>query len=49
MDWKAFASGLDAALKKTPKAWCPLAKREAPWIDVRKLHKMYGKGGCAIA
>ena len=49
VDWKAFVAGLDAAQKQLGKAWNPLTKRESHWIDIRRLNRTYGKGGCAIA
>lgn len=50
VDWSLFESQLGSAVKVARQTWHPLRKRMAPWIDMRRLRKKYGKKSsiCAL-
>jgi len=47
-DWVGFITDLDRIAKKENKQWNPITKKVQPWVDVRKLNKVYGDGSCSI-
>jgi hypothetical protein len=49
LDFHGFIRHLDAIVKSEPNEWNPITKRMSPWVDIKKLTKMYGGGsGCRI-
>lgn len=48
-DWKDFLLFVKEHLKLEQNQWCPMKKKVMPWINLRTLQKVYGKGGgCTI-
>ena len=47
-DWKGFRSSIDVLLRKEELQYNPVKKRMTPWIDLKKLDKIYGDGTCTI-
>ena len=43
-DWNGFLSSIQRLLDREEKTWNPLTRRMAPWVDMKKLKKQYGKG-----
>ena len=48
LDWKGFLTRLDHLNKNFPVVWDPIHNKKRPWFDMRKLHKAFGGGACAI-
>uniref|UniRef100_A0A7S4VIL9 VWFA domain-containing protein n=1 Tax=Ditylum brightwellii TaxID=49249 RepID=A0A7S4VIL9_9STRA len=49
VEWKGFLKSVDGLLKREKMQWNPMRKKLTPWIDLKKLHKMYGDGSaCTI-
>lgn len=49
VNWKSFLRSVEMMLKKEELQYNPVKKRLTPWIDVKKLDKIYGGGGgCTI-
>jgi uncharacterized protein YegL len=40
-DWKEFSKAVKNLLAKQPGQWNPIKKKVTPWIDVKKMDKMY--------
>lgn len=49
VDYDEFEAQLVASLKEVGDVYDPLKKRMAPWVDVGKLRRSLGKGGCVIS
>jgi hypothetical protein len=47
-DWKAFAKAIEARMYKEKGQWNPIKKKVTPWIDMRKLNKIYGGDSCTM-
>ncbi|KAL3767806.1 hypothetical protein ACHAWO_005216 [Cyclotella atomus] len=47
-DWKAFANAIETRMHKERGQWNPIKKRVTPWIDMKKLNKLYGDESCSI-
>lgn len=47
-DWKAFLQFVQESLEKEKVQWDPVKKKSAPWVNVKLLHKIYGKGTCSV-
>jgi len=47
-DWKEFLQYIQDRLKLEEEQWDPIKKKAGPWIYVKTLHKIYGKGKCII-
>ena len=49
-DWKGFLQYIQSRLVHEDESWDPMRKKNGPWIYIRTLHKIYGKGEkkCAI-
>eukprot|EP00536_Pseudo-nitzschia_multiseries_P012053 jgi/Psemu1/298004/fgenesh1_pm.441_\ len=41
-DWKGFLSRIETIVNKEKKQWNPIRKRMTPWIDTKKLDRVYG-------
>merc|ERR1712013_335679 len=41
-DWKVFSKTVKNLLGKQPGQWNPMKKRVAPWINVKKMDRVYG-------
>ena len=41
-DWKEFSRAIKGLLAKQPGQWNPKKKKVTPWIDVKKMDKIYG-------
>jgi Mg-chelatase subunit ChlD len=41
-DWKEFSRTIKGLLAKQPGQWNPKKKKVTPWIDMKKLDKIYG-------
>ncbi|KAL3804363.1 hypothetical protein HJC23_011291 [Cyclotella cryptica] len=48
IDWKGFAKALESRLHKESVQWNPIKKKVGPWIDMKKLNKIYGNNTCTI-
>lgn len=49
VDWKGFLSSVDMLLRKEELQYNPVKKKMTPWIDLKKLNKIYGDGdGCTV-
>lgn len=46
--WKDFMAYVEEALKTERLQWNPITEKMAPWINLKALHKAYGKGKCTI-
>ena len=44
-DWKGFYDKICKIVQQEGKTWNPIKKRMEPWVDVKKLKKMYGPSG----
>jgi hypothetical protein len=42
-DWRGFVKGVARVLKNEKLQWCPRTLKPEPWVDVKKLDKMYGE------
>ena len=42
-NWDAFISSLANALSNEKQQWNPIKRRQTPWIDIKKLEKMFGR------
>jgi len=49
VDPKGFALMVQAQLKQCRDVYNPITKRMAPWIDIKGILKLAGKGGCVIS
>lgn len=47
-DWKGFAEAVARIVKKEQKQWNPITKKVQPWVDVKKMNKVYGGRSCSI-
>ena len=43
-NWNDFLRGLSKLVEKQKMQWNPVKKRQMPWISLRKLESMYGRG-----
>ena len=41
-DWKEFSKTVKGLLAKQRGQWNPIKRKVTPWIDVKKMDKMYG-------
>ena len=48
IDFKGFMDQLWIIVNSEGNQWNPISKRMAPWVDMKKLKKQYGKGTCTI-
>jgi Mg-chelatase subunit ChlD len=48
LNWAGFLGRISTMLKDEKKQWNPVTKKMAPWVDVKKLDKMYGDSKCVI-
>lgn len=49
VDWKSFLGDIERLLKKEDLQYDPVKKYMMPWINLKKLDKIYGDGdGCTI-
>lgn len=44
-NWKGFFAVVSEVVSNESKQWNPITKKVAPWIDLAKLEKCYGKRG----
>jgi hypothetical protein len=47
-NWKDFMAYVEESLKSERLQWNPMTGKMAPWINLRVLQKVYGKGKCTI-
>lgn len=47
--WKDFLKYVQEKLVMEDLQFDPLAKKKAPWINVRALHRTYGNGKCTVS
>ena len=47
-DWKGFAQHVDRVVRNEQEQWNPVKQKVMPWINMKKLNKMYGGGKCTI-
>ena len=47
-DWKGFIKYIKASLDLEKDHWDPIRKKVLPWIHLKVLHRLYGKGKCTI-
>jgi len=48
-DWSGFLKSVQTLLKREQLQWNPIRKKMTPWINLKALNKIYGKGkGCVI-
>jgi hypothetical protein len=47
-NWKGFMAYVEDALIPERLQWNPITEKMSPWINLRALHKVYGKGRCTI-
>jgi len=43
-NWDAFISSLASLLSNEKLQWNPIKKKQTPWIDIKKLEKMFSRG-----
>jgi len=48
VDWKGFLGYVQKHLGDEQTQWNPLNAKKEPWINIRKLHRIYGGGTCSI-
>lgn len=48
VDWKAFLLFIQDRLTYEQPQWNPLRQKVKPWINLKKLNKIYGGGACTI-
>lgn len=49
VNWSGFIKELDRLVKQEEQQWNPITKKLAPWINVKKLHSIYGDSSkCSI-
>jgi hypothetical protein len=48
VEWKAFMQYVQESLKHEKEQWDPIKKKFAPWVNVKLLNKIYGKGACNV-
>eukprot|EP00581_Thalassiosira_minuscula_P007576 CAMPEP_0183703774 /NCGR_PEP_ID=MMETSP0737-20130205/1387_1 /TAXON_ID=385413 /ORGANISM="Thalassiosira miniscula, Strain CCMP1093" /LENGTH=420 /DNA_ID=CAMNT_0025930571 /DNA_START=175 /DNA_END=1437 /DNA_ORIENTATION=- len=41
-DWKEFSKAVKNLLEKQKRQWNPIEKKLTPWIDIKKMDKIYG-------
>mmetsp|Transcript_27173 Transcript_27173/g.44910 ORF Transcript_27173/g.44910 Transcript_27173/m.44910 type:complete len:397 (+) Transcript_27173:237-1427(+) len=46
IDWKGFMDHIAVIANHEKKQWNPIRKRMMPWIDMKKLDKIYGDQSC---
>jgi len=46
VDWIGFCKRIDQIANAEKKQWNPIRKKMMPWVDVKKLHSVYGDGAC---
>lgn len=46
IDWKRFCDHISVIVNSEQKQWNIIKKRMLPWVDMHKLDKAYGDGGC---
>jgi hypothetical protein len=44
VNWKEFLEAMESIVRKEKSQWNPMTKKMAPWVDLKKLNKAYGKG-----
>ena len=42
-NWMTFMQGLTQVMKNHKPIWNPVSKRQSPWINLSKLHSLYGR------
>jgi len=47
-DWDKFSMHVKELLRKEDLQWNPMKKKLTPWINMKKLDKIYGDKGCTI-
>jgi Mg-chelatase subunit ChlD len=47
-DWKGFLKSISNIVKKEKDEWNPVTRRLGPWVDVKKLDKVYNKNACVV-
>lgn len=48
LNWKGFLGHISGILKHEKKQWNPVTKTMAPWVDLKKIDKIYGDKNCVI-
>jgi len=53
IDWLGFVAAIERLLKQESEQWNPITRKIAPWINTRKMNRIYGdatcgSGGCTI-
>lgn len=48
VDWAGFVEMVSKIVAKEKPQWNPITKRVQPWIDMKKLNKVYGQSKCVI-
>mmetsp|Transcript_13521 Transcript_13521/g.31429 ORF Transcript_13521/g.31429 Transcript_13521/m.31429 type:complete len:311 (-) Transcript_13521:413-1345(-) len=46
VDWMGFSHTIEKLMRQEKPQWNPMSKILTPWIDMRKLERIYGGGGC---
>lgn len=48
VEWKAFLQFVQESLEREKVQWDPMRKKSLPWVNVKLLNKIYGKGTCSV-
>mmetsp|Transcript_4793 Transcript_4793/g.7226 ORF Transcript_4793/g.7226 Transcript_4793/m.7226 type:complete len:123 (+) Transcript_4793:316-684(+) len=48
VDWGGFLKEISRLLAKEDMQYNPIKKKMMPWMNLKKLDKEYGEGGCSI-
>jgi hypothetical protein len=47
-DWKSFIAYIQRALVNEREQWNPMKKKPSPWINIKRLSRVYNGGACNI-
>lgn len=47
-DWKGFLSYIQCELTHEGDQWNPIKKKPSPWINIKRLNRVYNGGACNI-
>ncbi len=48
-EWSEFCKKVNELSKKEPKQYNPITRKVEPWINVKKMNKVYGNNACIIS
>eukprot|EP00636_Phaeomonas_parva_P011574 CAMPEP_0118850484 /NCGR_PEP_ID=MMETSP1163-20130328/312_1 /TAXON_ID=124430 /ORGANISM="Phaeomonas parva, Strain CCMP2877" /LENGTH=398 /DNA_ID=CAMNT_0006782695 /DNA_START=193 /DNA_END=1389 /DNA_ORIENTATION=+ len=48
-DWKPFLTAVKAVNERTQPVYNPMTGKVQPWVNLRRLNQVYGKGSCVIS